>query len=66
VRPVVVQRTIRGGARSAQSTSTFTPLETLFGSWRARGLDSRVAARSSCSPRRLPSQSAQVLRVAEI
>jgi transposase len=45
VRPVVVQRKISGGTRSAQGTSTFTTLATLFGTWRARGLDPLVACR---------------------
>lgn len=43
VRPVVVQRTISGGTRSAQGTDTFTTLATLFGTWRARGLDPLIA-----------------------
>lgn len=43
VRPVVVQRKISGGTRSAQGSSTFTTLATLFGTWRARGLDPLVA-----------------------
>jgi transposase/uncharacterized coiled-coil protein SlyX len=45
VRPVVVQRKISGGTRSAQGTATFTTLATLFGTWRARGLDPLVACR---------------------
>ena len=43
VRPVVVQRKISGGTRSAQGTRTFTALATLFGTWRARGLDPLLA-----------------------
>lgn len=43
VRPVVIQRKISGGTRSAQGTDTFTTLATLFGTWRARGLDPLVA-----------------------
>ncbi len=45
VRPVVVQRKVSGGTRSARGTSTFTTLATLFGTWRARGLDPLVACR---------------------
>lgn len=39
VRPVVIQRKISGGTRSPAGTSAFTSLATLFGTWRARGLD---------------------------
>jgi transposase len=39
VRPVVIQRKISGGTRSSAGTTTFTRLATLFGTWRARGLD---------------------------
>jgi transposase len=39
VRPVVIQRKISGGTRSPAGTSTFTTLASLFGTWRARGLD---------------------------
>ena len=46
VRPVVVQRKISGGTRSPEGTRTFTTLATLFGTWRARGLDPLVACRS--------------------
>ncbi len=45
VRPVVVQRKISGGTRSPAGTSTFTTLQTLFGTWRARNLDPLVACR---------------------
>jgi uncharacterized coiled-coil protein SlyX len=45
VRPVVIQRKISGGTRSAQGTTTFTTLATLFGTWRARGLDPLLACR---------------------
>lgn len=45
VRPVVIQRTISGGTRSPQGTGTFTTLATLFGTWRARGLDPLLACR---------------------
>lgn len=43
IRPVVIQRKISGGTRSAAGTSTFTRLATLFGTWRARGLDPLAA-----------------------
>jgi transposase len=43
VRPVVVQRKISGGTRSPAGTTTFTRLATLFGTWRARGLDPLLA-----------------------
>jgi transposase len=46
VRPVVCQRKISGGTRSPEGTHTFTTLATLFGTWRARGLDPLVACRS--------------------
>lgn len=45
VRPVVCQRKISGGTRSPESTRPFTTLATLFGTWRARGLDPLVACR---------------------
>ena len=46
VRPVVCQRKISGGTRSPEGTRTFTTLATLFGTWRARGLDPLVACRN--------------------
>ena len=46
VRPVVCQRKISGGTRSPEGTHIFTTLATLFGTWRARGLDPLVACRS--------------------
>jgi len=46
VRPVVIQRKISGGTRSPEGTRTFTTLASLFGTWRARGLDPLVACRS--------------------
>ncbi len=46
VRPVVCQRKISGGTRSPEGTRTFCTLATLFGTWRARGLDPLVACRS--------------------
>src|SRR5919198_6085291 len=45
VRPVVCQRKISGGTRSPEGPRTFTALATLFGTWRARGLDPLVACR---------------------
>jgi len=39
VRHVVIQRKISGGTRSPAGTTTFTQLASLFGTWRARGLD---------------------------
>ncbi len=45
VRPVVVQRKVSGGTRSPAGTGTFTTLATLFGTWRARGLDPLLACR---------------------
>jgi transposase len=45
VRPVVCQRKISGGTRSAAGTHTFCTLATLFGTWRARNLDPLVACR---------------------
>jgi hypothetical protein len=47
IRPVVIQRKISGGTRSSAGTSTFT---TLFGTWRARGLDPLVACQRLLSP----------------
>jgi hypothetical protein len=56
VRPVVIQRKISGGTRSQTGTSTFTRLATLFGTWRARGLDPLVACQRLllASPQPLP------------
>ena len=45
VRPVVIQRKISGGTRSSAGSTTFTRLATLFGTWRARGLDPLAACR---------------------
>lgn len=45
VRPAVVQRKISGGTRSADGTSTFTTLQTLFGTWRAQNRDPLLACR---------------------
>jgi hypothetical protein len=46
VRPVVVARKVSGGTRSPAGSATFTTLATLFGTWRARGLDPLVACRT--------------------
>jgi transposase len=43
IRPVVIQRKISGGTRSPAGTTVFTRLATLFGTWRARGLDPLAA-----------------------
>jgi hypothetical protein len=46
--PVACQRKISGGTRSLAGTrtfTTFTTLATLFGTWRARGLDPLTACR---------------------
>lgn len=54
IRPVVIQRKISGGTRSPTGTTTFTRLATLFGTWRARGLDPLVACQRLLSPQALP------------
>lgn len=54
IRPVVIARKISGGTRSPAGTSTFTTLATLFGTWRARGLDPLAACQRLLS-RPLPS-----------
>ena len=43
IRPVVVQRKRSGGTRSPAGTTAFTRLASLFGTWRARGLDPLIA-----------------------
>lgn len=45
IRPVVIQRTISGGTRSAEGTRTFCALATMFGTWRARNRDPLQACR---------------------
>jgi transposase len=45
VRHIVIQRKISGGTRSPAGTTTLTRLATLFGTWRARGLDPLTACR---------------------
>lgn len=56
VRPVVIQRKISGGTRSPAGSTTFTRLATLFGTWRAQGLDPLSACRRLLldSPTALP------------
>jgi transposase len=46
IRPVVCQRKVSGGTRSPEGTRIFCTLATLFGTWRARGLDPLLACRS--------------------
>jgi hypothetical protein len=43
LRHSVVSRKISGGTRSAQGTQTKLTLATLFGTWRARGLNPYLA-----------------------
>jgi transposase/uncharacterized coiled-coil protein SlyX len=50
VRPVVIQRKISGGTRSQAGTTVFTRLATLFGTWRARGLDPLAACQRLLLP----------------
>jgi len=57
IRPVVIQRKISGGTRSPAGTTTFARLASLFGTWRARGLDPLIACQ------RLPLLPPQALRV---
>jgi transposase len=56
VRPVVIQRKISGGTRSSAGTTTFTRLASLFGTWRARGLDPLTACQRllTTQPQPLP------------
>ena len=56
VRPVVIQRKISGGTRSPAGTAVFTRLATLFGTWRARGLDPLAACQRllTAQPQALP------------
>ena len=44
-RQVVVSRKVSGGTRSAQGTDTKMTLASIFGTWRAQGLNSLVACR---------------------
>ncbi len=45
LRPVVVSRTISGGTRSDQGTTTTMTLASLFGTWRAKGINPYDACR---------------------
>lgn len=45
LRPLVVSRTISGGTRSAQGTTTTMRLASLFGTWRAQGITPDHACR---------------------
>jgi hypothetical protein len=54
VRHIVIQRKISGGTRSPAGTSTLTRLATLFGTWRARGLDPLAACQRLLLSQPLP------------
>ena len=45
LRPVVVSRKISGGTRSDQGTATKMTLASIFGTWRAQGLNPLTACR---------------------
>ena len=45
LRPVVTSRKISGGTRSSQGTDTKMTLASIFGSWRAQGLNTLIACR---------------------
>ena len=45
LRPVVISRKIRGGTRSVQGTDTKMTLASIFGTWRAQGLNPLTACR---------------------
>ena len=45
LRPVVISRKISGGTRSERGTDTKMTLASLFGTWRAQGLNSLLACR---------------------
>ena len=45
LRPVVVSRKISGGTRSNQGTATKMTLASIFGTWRAQGLNPLTACR---------------------
>ena len=49
LRHLVIQRKISGGTRSSQGTETAMTLASLFGTWRARGLDPLLACRQLLS-----------------
>ncbi len=46
LRPLVIQRKISGGTRSAQGTTTQMTLSTLFGTWQVQGLNPLTACHS--------------------
>ena len=46
LRPLVISRKISGGTRSEQGTDSKMVLSSLFGTWRARGLDPLLECRS--------------------
>ena len=45
LRPLVISRKISGGTRSQQGTETKMALASLFGTWRAQGLNPLLACR---------------------
>ena len=45
LRPLVISRKISGGTRSEQGTETKMALVSLFGTWRAQGLNPLLACR---------------------
>ena len=45
LRPLVISRKISGGTRSQQGTETKMTLASIFGSWRAQGLNTLFACR---------------------
>ena len=45
LRPVVISRKVSGGTRSGQGTQTKMTLASLFGTWRAQGLNTLTACR---------------------
>ena len=49
LRPLVISRKISGGTRSKQGTDTKMTLASLFGTWRAQGLDPLIACRQLLS-----------------
>lgn len=54
IRPLVVIRKISGGSRSDKGTKTRMALASLFGTWRARGLNEFVECFNLLSPRPTP------------
>ena len=49
LRPLVVSRKISGGTRSGQGTDTKMTLASLFGTWRAQGLNTLLTCRQLLS-----------------